>query len=289
MAAVKQKNFNANRRVSPLKPNLRGARNMVAAKYRQANYSKAAAIRLWSGIVLTVLGTIFLALWLGGVLPDVRQAGENFKRERLMAMGFVVDRVDVMGEGRLREDDVRQALQINQGDYLFGADLKTAKARVESLTWVDDALVRRLWPNRIVVQIIERRPYALWQKDGVVQLVDASGTMIAAAEAMKYAHLPMVVGKGAAERAANLQAVLSGFPDINRRINACVYVSESRWDLVMMDRTLTVRLPENDMAAALSKLAGLQARTQVLDRDVATIDLRLTDRITLSPTISDRA
>ncbi|WP_371395451.1 cell division protein FtsQ/DivIB [Fretibacter rubidus] len=289
MAAVKQKKFNANRRVSPLKPNLRGARNMMAAKYRQANYSKAAAMRFWSGIAITVFGTIFLALWLGGVLPDVRQAGENMKRDRLMAMGFVVKRIDVMGEGRLREDDVRQALGVNEGEYLFAPDLKAAKARVESLSWVDDALVRRLWPNRIVVQIIERRPYALWQKDGIVHVVDADGALINDADPMDFTDLPLIVGQGAQTQAASLDGLMSRFPDIAGRVDAAVYVSESRWNLVLSGHKMTVKLPADNPAAALSKLRALQSRTQILDREIEVIDLRLTDRITLSPSPSDRA
>lgn len=285
MAAVKKKNFNAGpRRVSPIKPTLRGTRNMVAAKYRQANYSKAAAIRFWASVVGTFAAIIFGGLWLGGFMPDVKQAASDFKQERLMAMGFVVERVDVMGEGRLREDDVRTALQITPGDYLFGADLKAAKARVESLSWVDHALVRRLWPNRIVVQIIERRPYALWQKDGALHLVDASGFAIDDADPMNFTHLPMIVGQGAADKATTLKAMLANFPDITARLDACVFVSEARWDIVINDRQTTVRLPEDNPSAALSKLVDLQRRTQILDRDIAVIDLRLTDRITLMPT-----
>lgn len=290
MAAVKNKKFNANnRRVSPLKPNLRGARNMMAAKYRESNYSKAAAIRFWSGITFVVLGTIFMALWLGGVLPDVRKAGTEFKQNRLMAMGFVVERVDVMGEGRLREDDVRRALKIQNGDYLFGADLTAAKERVESLSWVENALVRRLWPNRIVVQIIERRPYALWQKDGVIKLVDASGTLITDADAMAHTNLPLIVGAGAADQAPVLQAMMTEFPTLSRRVNAVVYVSEQRWNLVMNDSRLTVKLPTDNPRAALATLNALDARTQILDREVEVIDLRLSDRITLSPRLADRA
>lgn len=290
MAAVKNKKFNtSNHRVSPLKPNLRGARNMVAAKYRESSYSKAAAVRFWLGITFVVLGTIFMALWMGGVLPDVRKAGTEFKQERLMAMGFVVERVDVMGEGRLREDDVRRALQIQNGDYLFGADLNAAKDRVESLSWVENALVRRLWPNRIVVQIIERRPYALWQTDGIVKLVDASGTLISDADAMAYTDLPLIVGTGAAEHAPQLQAVISDFPNLASRINAIVYVSEQRWNIVMNDNSLTVKLPADNVRGALDALSAIDVRSQILSRNVEVIDLRLADRITLSPRPADRA
>ena len=290
MAAIKQKKFKSGaKRVPPIKPNLRGARNMVAASYRAANYSKAAAIRFWSTITFIVFLTIFGALWLGGLLPNVQQAGADFKKNRLVAMGFVVDRIDVLGEGRLREEDVRRALQVQEGDYIFDANLSEAKARVESLSWVDDALVRRLWPNRIVVQIVERRPFALWQKDGEVKLVDATGFAIEDANAMAFSDLPLFVGEGAEAAGLDLQAVLANYPDITRRLDASIYVSEQRWDLVLNKRRLTVKLPTGEAAPALDRLMSLHARTQILDRAVETIDLRLADRISLSPQQADRA
>ena len=44
----------------------------------------------------------------------------------MISMGFVIERVDVMGEGRLHEADVRKALGVYAGDYLFGCLLYTS-------------------------------------------------------------------------------------------------------------------------------------------------------------------
>ena len=128
-------------------------------------------------------------------MPNVRQATGDFTRDRMMSMGFVIDRVDVMGEGRLHEADVRKALGVYAGDYLFGVDMEGAQARVESLSWVDRAIIRRLWPDRIVVQIIERQPYALWQDEGVVQVVDVSGEVITDADPSRFTDLTLFVGE----------------------------------------------------------------------------------------------
>jgi len=107
-----------------------------------------------------------------------------------------------MGEGRLREEDVRRALGVYAGDYLFGIDMDGAQARVESLSWVDRAVVRRLWPDRIVVQIIERQPYALWQHEGEVKVVDAKGIAITDADMAKFTQLTLFVGEAAGEQAS---------------------------------------------------------------------------------------
>lgn len=276
-------------RVSPLKPGLRGARNWASAQMRAASHTRKGFTRFALSILGTLLLIIFLGLWLGGFLPNVAQAGENFKRNRLMSMGFVIERVDVMGEGRLSEEDVRRALGIYGGDYLFGVDMKEAQQRVESLSWVDRAVVRRLWPDRIVVQIIERQPYALWQHEGEVKVVDLEGGAIVDAKVVDFTHLKLFVGEQAGEQASSLQTMMRDFPNIASRVESYVNVSDRRWDLVLDQGALRVMLPEQNMRRALQNLQKLQNEVQVLDRTIETIDMRLNDRLTFSPTPPERA
>lgn len=276
-------------RVSPLKPGLRGARNWASAQMRAASHTRKGFTRFALSILGTLLLIIFLGLWLGGFLPNVAQAGENFKRNRLMSMGFVIERVDVMGEGRLSEEDVRRALGIYGGDYLFGVDMKEAQQRVESLSWVDRAVVRRLWPDRIVVQIIERQPYALWQHEGEVKVVDLEGGAITDAKVADFTHLKLFVGEQAGEQASSLQITMRDFPNIASRVESYVNVSDRRWDLVLDQGALRVMLPEQNMRRALQNLQKLQNEAQVLDRTIETIDMRLNDRLTFSPTPPERS
>jgi len=291
MAAVKKGKSipKGSHRVSPLKPGLRGARNWASAQMRAASHTRKGFTRLVLSIVGTLLLIIFLGLWLGGFLPNVMQAGDNFKRNRLMSMGFVIERVDVMGEGRLREEDVRRALGVYAGDYLFGIDMESAQKRVESLSWVDRAVVRRLWPDRIVVQIIERQPYALWQHQGEVKVVDAKGTAITDAQATQFTQLTLFVGETAGEQAADIRQMMGEFPQISPRVESFVNVSDSRWDMILDDGAVRVMLPERNMRKALRQLQSLQAQTRILDRTIETIDMRLPDRLTLSPSSPEHA
>jgi len=291
MAAVKKGKSipKGSHRVSPLKPGLRGARNWASAQMRAASHTRQGFTRLVASIVGTLLLIIFLGIWLGGFLPNVMQAGDNFKRNRLMSMGFVIERVDVMGEGRLSEEDVRRALGVYAGDYLFGIDMDGAQKSIESLSWVDRAVVRRLWPDRIVVQIIERQPYALWQHKGEIKVVDAKGTSISDADAAQFTKLTLFVGETAGQQAASIRQVMDEFPQIAPRVESFVNVSDSRWDMILDDGALRVMLPEENMRKALRHLQSLQAQTQILDRKIETIDMRLPDRLTLSPTVPEHA
>jgi len=268
------------KRVSPLKPGLRGARNWATAQIRAAGYSRQGFWRLFIGFAVIIGSITLLALWLGGFFPDVQRKGNEFTKNRLMSLGFVVDQVDVMGEGVLREQDVLTAIGVKPGDYLFSVDLKNAQQRVENISWVESAIVRRLWPDRIVVQIIERKPFALWQNEGDVYLVDLSGEVIERTTFENYRDLPLIVGADAPVEYAQLQSLLAIYPEINQRVSTVVRHNTGRWDLIVDDGYMTIALPAEEPEAALQKLQLLQNQKKVLNRQISYIDLRLDDRIT---------
>lgn len=291
MAAVKkrkQTKLGAVHRVSPLKPGLRGARNWAAAQMRAASHTRKGMIRFITSVFLMFCLMAFLALWLLGALPAVRQGMHDFKVNRLMSMGFVVKQVDVMGEGRLNEADVRAAIGIYPGEYFFGADLERAQIRTESLPWVDRAVVRRLWPNRIVVQLVETKPYALWQQNGQFSLVSAKGEEITKYEDVRSMPkgLKTLIGEDAPKHATVIEAALEDYPDIWARTESLVHMRGQRWDLYL-NGGVKVKLPEANVDEALRRLADLQSRTQILDREVAVIDLRLPDRVSFAPSAKD--
>lgn len=274
--------FNGMMRVSPLKPGLRGSQNWMAAQMRAAKHSPKALLRFLLKIVGTFFALIFLGLWLGGYLPAVRDNLNNWKVERLMAAGFVVEQIDVMGEGRLNERDIRLAAQIQTGEYFFGVDLDAARDRTESLPWVDRAVVRRLWPNRIVVQVVETTPYALWQNEGELNLLSDSGALIVPVKAAESvpSGLKLYIGPNAPAAAKHIEATLAPYNELWSRVESLVQFPSGRWDLHMKNETI-VMLPVDDVKGAVQRLAQLDRETFILSRDVGSIDLRLSDRIGL--------
>lgn len=284
MAALKKRHskFSGMTRVTPLKPGLRGSQNWMAAQMRAAKHSPKAFAMFILKIIGTFFALIVLGLWLGGYLPAIRANLNAWKIERLMAAGFVVEQVDVMGEGRLNERDIRLAAQIQRGSYFFGVDLDAARDRTESLPWVDRAVVRRLWPNRIVVQIVETKPYALWQNEGEVFLLAKSGHPIIPIKqaASVPSGLKTYVGPTAASDALTIEEKLRDYEEIWSRVDSLVQFPSGRWDLHLRN-DMIVRLPVDKVDAAISRLSELDRESFILSRGVGTIDLRLHDRIGL--------
>ncbi len=61
------------------------------------------------------------------------------------------------------------------GNFI-GMNLQQARAAFEAVPWVRQATVTRVWPDKLVVRLVEHRAAALWQaEDGSERLVNMQG------------------------------------------------------------------------------------------------------------------
>ena len=73
----------------------------------------------------------------------------------------------------VQSDEVAAALGNDLGAPLFALSLADARARVESLPWIERAIVSRAWPGRLSVRLWERIPAAHWNKTDLVSTGNA--------------------------------------------------------------------------------------------------------------------
>jgi cell division protein FtsQ len=187
--------------------------------------------------------------------------------------GFGIENVKITGQSETSEVDVLAALDIGQYPSLLTLDLEDARLRIETLPWVKQATLKKLFPDTVEIAVVERDPYALWQHDGTISLVDEAGKVITDRIDERYAWLPRVVGTGAAEKATAYSALIDAFPTIARQARAGILVSEERWTVVL-ENGIELMLPAENPEAALATIASLDRDHSVLSREISAIDLR---------------
>lgn len=212
--------------------------------------------------------------------------GQSFRERMGHATAWLGLRVqDVVIEGRQKtpEPVLRAAIAAEPGDPILTYSVADARARIESIQWVQSATVTRRLPDTIVVKLVERRPFAVWQHEGKFVLIDRDGQIVTDSDVALFAsQLPLVVGLGAPEAAAQLEDELAAQPEVQSHVAAAVRVGERRWNLRLTSGT-DVLLPEGAEVKALAWLAEQQAQRQLLDRPLQALDLRLPDRFTIRP------
>ena len=234
-----------------------------------------------AGLIVLYGSTGMYGAVAGGHVPMLRAAAETGADLIARVGGFGVEEVTISGAKRLEADEIRTIAGIGPRASVLFLDVAAARARLIASPWIAEAQVRKFYPDRVVIDIVERDAFALWQIGGELHVIAEDGTIIApgAAAPRRFA-LPLVVGAGAEKHARDLVALLAPFPEIADKTQAAVWVADRRWNL-RLKNGIDVRLPEADAAAALAELAALDRDKKLLSRDVLAIDLRLADRITV--------
>lgn len=90
---------------------------------------------------------------------------------------LAIDGVEVEGNRLLSESAVREAAAVPTGEPLARADLEAIAARIEGLPAVASVDVSRAWPDKILVQVVEREAVAVIDDDGRFRGMDADGVV----------------------------------------------------------------------------------------------------------------
>ncbi|MFL5280169.1 MAG: cell division protein FtsQ/DivIB [Rhodopila sp.] len=239
-----------------------------------------------AGIGVALMAVFLIANAFRATVPAGSGGSLTSLQERLgnatATLGLRVS--DIVVEGRANTPDalLRAAIGVNKGDPILGFSLEQARARIETLSWVEHATVERRMPGTVVVFLQERAPFAIWQNQGKFVLVDRVGQTVTNQDISQFHNLPLIVGAGAPVTAATLLDALTERPMLAEKVAASVRVGERRWNL-RMTSGIDVMLSEGHEAVALDRLIQLQREHAVLDRPLAAIDLRLPDRFVLRP------
>jgi cell division protein FtsQ len=227
---------------------------------------------------LVLVGGAVAWAWRDGAFPRLMEGAGSMLVHASMDAGLVVREVMVDGRAETDADKLMRALDVVRGSPIMAFDPDRARTEIERLPWVATATIERRLPDTIFVRLTERKPMALWQNEGKLSLIDVDGVILTERDLGRYPNLPILVGNDAPEHGAGLIERLDAVPELKKKIESAVRVGSRRWDLHMKNGVV-VRLPEGDVSGALAKLADLESKHPLLDRDVIAIDLRLPDRL----------
>jgi cell division protein FtsQ len=223
---------------------------------------------------LAIVGIYGMSL--GGHTQDVAQS-------TTAAAGFAIENVRVSGNNETSEIDILQLLGLDGATSLVALNVDDARRKLEQLPWVESAEVRKVYPKTIDVVLKERQAFGIWQHGADLSLIERDGSVIAPLRDNKFASLPLFVGRDAETAAAPFLDQMAKYPEIRSRVKAYVRIAERRWDL-HLDNGVVLRLPSGDISNSLGVLARLEKSQSVLERDIAAVDLRLSDRTTIELT-----
>ncbi|WP_411290596.1 cell division protein FtsQ/DivIB [Sphingorhabdus sp.] len=193
--------------------------------------------------------------------------------------GFQVQRVEVTGMERVDQLKVYQLVLAEKDRAMPLVDIEKVRNDLLQYGWIKDARVARRLPDTLAVEIIERKPTAIWQRDGKYSLIDADGIVLANVRPGEGGDLPTLNGNDANRQTIALNALLDQASALKAQVSGATWVGNRRWDLQFQTGE-TLALPEGEAAAAkaLLNFARMDGVHRLLGRDLIHFDLRDPDR-----------
>lgn len=103
-----------------------------------------------------------------------------------------IEYVEIEGDfNYLQKEELLLKIEGHVTGSFIKADLLDIKKTLTEYSWIDTVYLRRIWPNKLKIQIIEQNPIARWSTRG---FVNYRGELVALQENSMLKHLPVLVG-----------------------------------------------------------------------------------------------
>jgi cell division protein FtsQ len=221
---------------------------------------------------------VAIALFSGNRLESMGAAMGRGLAIELGDAGFRLSSLKIVGASPMAAADIARISGLTKDQPIASVDLGLLREKIKTAGWVEDVTVSRLWPTTIVVKVKQRTPVAVWQSNGVMRVVDATGRVIPEAAPGAFPDLPLLVGAGANTTESSVLSLIKARPRLAQRLDALVRVDERRWDLRLKDGAI-IQLPAVGEEEALIQLDKLDAAQRLLELGFERIDLRSSDMV----------
>ena len=227
-------------------------------------------MRATANLLFTVAALMALALALNGAM-------------RLPL--FALRAIQVEGEvTRNSISTIRANAAPRLAGNFFTTDLRRDQKAFESVPWVRQAIVRRVWPNRLAVRLEEHRPAALWTGEGSAErLVNSYGELFEANIGdVEDDGLPSLAGPEGSSRQmlAMLRRLVPLFDRLDAHVDALSLSGRGSWH-VELDSGAEVELgrgTDDEVLARTDRFIGtLTQVTSRYQRPLEYADLRHRD------------
>lgn len=188
---------------------------------------------------------------------------------------FVVRSVRVSGAGTIPRHEVIRAAHVTIGTPLIRVDAGAVARRVDTITRVQSASVRRSWPDSIVIEVVPRTPTFLVRAGHGYEVIDTYGVVLGRVPGPRG---DLVLLKGPAGSAAALRgnhavltagAVVRHLPGWLRHRLAEVRVRQGPRVILVLRPRITVVWGDATRAAAKAAEVAVLLRTKATYYDVS--------------------
>ena len=197
----------------------------------------------------------------------------------LINYGFYLQNIYITGDNNLQKEDILSVINDREYKTIFDINLFKIHNNLLLNEWIETVKIERTLPSSIKIQIIEKKPIAIWQTKLGNKLITEDGSIISNANVTAFKNnLPIIIGKGANKDVFLILQILKKNPDLYNNVWSISYINKRRWN-VHLKQGIIVLLPRTKIYDAWTKIGFLQKKYKILDIGLTEIDIRNQDQI----------
>jgi cell division protein FtsQ len=198
------------------------------------------------------------------------------------------DALAIQGIHYAARSKILRVFAADLGQSVFSIPLAERRRRLLAIDWVEDASVSRIWPDRLLVRIRERKPVAFVSLPAGAMLIDAEGVLLEPPAQAQFA-FPVLSGvledEPEARRRERVRALLGFEQEMGDQAKDISEIDASdpgslRVVARVGDRAVELLMGDGGFARRYRNFVNHYPEIQKRSPDVKTFDLRLDDRIT---------
>ena len=207
--------------------------------------------------------------WLLMLLPLLGGAGYLSYQETLLP----IKTIQLAGSFQnIDEDKVASSLQQFIGEGFFSLDINRVLKTLSDKPWVEAVSIRRIWPDRLRIIIVENKPVARWDSDHLI----SDKAVVFRAQTKDFAQLPEV--NSASDSASQILRLYYELENRFGTMNEAVAVlrKDSRGALdIELENGLKVKLGRDDIERKIARFVAIYPQHIYPRRDqIQQLDLR---------------
>lgn len=194
-----------------------------------------------------------------------------------------IEKITLVGRKNIDKNVFQEKLLSYKEKPINSVDLNKIKEEVEKIAIVKEAFVKRIIPNEIVVEVVEKDPVLIYLKKNKKYLVDIYGEIIREylpGKDKKFSNLKIVRGDNIKIMVESFLNIINTENGLEEYVVVGYYVDNVRWDILLTDGKI-VKLPVDGYLNAWENIGKLKDDTFIFGKKVKTIDARVNGKIVI--------
>lgn len=172
----------------------------------------------------------------------------------------------------INQQEVEKALRPFVGEEFFSLDIKKVRNSLSDKSWAESVSIRRVWPDRVMIEIVEKQPLARWDDDHLL----SNKAKIFVANTQEFEHLPKVFGSNVEPKLVlqKYYGFVKQFRLLDETIGQINIDSRGAVDIQLVNG-FKIKLGRDDVDSKIERLVSIYAE-QIRPRrtEIQQLDLR---------------